>query len=115
NSNLGGAHFPRLVNSRFVCYIVTDFGRVENRFRPAQAGRGRKVRTPEGAMPRNPRSLGCGRIHAGEMFRVSAAETNDSLPRWYRGRQNSAYSPSKIIFPQAGGGSPLPCPVRGAF
>ena len=35
-------------------YICNDFGRAEDRFRPAQAGRRRKVRTPKGAMPRNP-------------------------------------------------------------
>src|SRR5260370_38637617 len=35
-------------------YIHLDFGRAENRSRPAHAlDRGRKVRTPKGAMPRN--------------------------------------------------------------
>jgi len=158
----------RLVIRPFRCYIGGDFGRAENRFRSVQAGRGRKVRTPEGAMPRNPRSAAAGgytrakcfkafrrkvpqkmrpprsqergkgekvrqeltacraiararktpsgarpnrKPRSGPLrvpprrnrFRVSAAETNDSLPRFFRGRQNSAYSPSKIIFSQRRG------------
>ena len=48
----------RLVSAPGLVYIAVDFGRAEDRFRPATAERRRKVRTPPGAMPRNPDFVG---------------------------------------------------------
>src|SRR5208282_5988358 len=82
--------------------------------RPQGRGKGEKVRqeltacratgrarkTPSGARPnRKPRSGPLRVPLRRDGFRVPAAQTNDSLPRVSRGRQNSAYSPSKINSP----------------